>query len=239
MIYVGIELQSLILYILPIIPLVSGNWFKEASFRYFVFGVIASSLILLGVSFVYGFCGTLKLYELASFFNFDKIFNLEFRFLIGIYFIFLGILFKLGIVPFHFWIADVYQGSPLIITFFFATIPKIALVLLFLKVFNIFFISFFYNLILFLGLISIIYGTIIALYEIKIMRLFAFASISHIGFILVGITQVSVGSISNIIFYLFMYMLLVLTFFCILLSLRVSKGHKIFYIETLTDLCNI
>lgn len=194
---------------------------------------------MLGVSFVYGFCGTLKIYQLASFFAFDKFLNLEFRFLIGILFIFLGILFKLGIVPFHFWIADVYQGSPLTITFFFATIPKIVLVLLFLKFFNIFFISFFCNLVLFLGLISIIYGTIIALYEVKLMRLFAFASISHIGFILVGMTQASVGSISNIIFYLFMYMVLVLTFFCILLSLRVSKGHKVFYIETLTDLCNI
>ena len=71
------------------------------------------------------------------------------------------------------------------------------------------------------------------------MRLFAFASISHVGFILVGMTQVSVGSISNIIFYLFMYILLVLTFFCILLNLRVSKGHSVFYIATLTDLCNV
>lgn len=164
---------------------------------------------------------------------------MEFRFLIGILFFLIGILFKLGVVPFHFWIADVYQGSPLTITFFFATIPKTALVFLFLKVFNIFFLSFFYNLVLFLGLLSIIYGTIIALYEIKIMRLFAFASISHVGYILIGMTQISVGSISNIVFYLFMYMLLVLTFFCILLNFRVSKGHGVFYIFTLTDLCNI
>jgi len=238
-IYVSLELQSLVLYVLPIISFVSGNWFKEAAFKYFIFGVIASSLILLGISFVYGFCGALNLHQLAHFFDFDKILNLEFRFLIGILFFLIGILFKLGVVPFHFWIADVYQGSPLTITFFFATIPKTALVFLFLKVFNIFFLSFFYNLVLFLGLLSIIYGTIIALYEVKIMRLFAFASISHVGYILIGMTQISVGSISNIVFYLFMYMLLVLTFFCILLNFRVSKGHGVFYIFTLTDLCNI
>jgi len=129
----------------------------------------------------------------------------------------------LGVVPFHFWIADVYQGSPLAVTFFFATVPKIVLIFLFLKVFNIFSIGFFYNLVLFLGIISIVYGTIIALYEVKIMRLFAFASISHVGFILVGMTQVSVGSISNIIFYLFMYILLVLTFFLYFIK---SKGFK-------------
>jgi NADH-quinone oxidoreductase subunit N len=100
----------------------------------------------LGVSFIYGFCGTLKLPQLAIFFDFDKILNLELRFLIGVLFVFLGILLKLGVVPFHFWIADVYQGSPLAVTFFFATVPKIVLIFLFLKVFNIFSIGFFYNL---------------------------------------------------------------------------------------------
>jgi len=124
-IYISLELQSLVLYVLPIISFASGNWFKEASFKYFIFGVIASSLTLLGVSFIYGFCGTLKLPQLAIFFDFDKILNLELRFLIGVLFVFLGILLKLGVVPFHFWIADVYQGSPLAVTFFFfATVPK-------------------------------------------------------------------------------------------------------------------
>lgn len=127
----------------------------------------------------------------------------------------------------------------MIITFFFATVPKIVLVVLFLKVFNVFFVSFFYNLVLFFGIISIIYGTVIALYEVKIMRLLAFASVSHMGFLLIGLTQVSSSSMACVIFYLFMYIILVMNFFCILLNLRVYKGTSPSYIITLTDFCNI
>jgi NADH-quinone oxidoreductase subunit N len=127
----------------------------------------------------------------------------------------------------------------LIITFFFATVPKIVLVVLFLKVFNALGVSFFFNLVLVLGIASIIYGTIIALYETKVMRLLAFASISHMGFLLIGLTQVSLSSMACVIFYLFMYIILVMNFFCILLNLRVHKGKKFSYIITLTDFCNI
>jgi NADH-quinone oxidoreductase subunit N len=129
----------------------------------------------------------------------------------------------------------VYQGAPLVITLFFATIPKVALVFLFLKVFYLLNISFFYNLALFFGLVSVIYGTLLALYEVKVMRMFAFASISHIGYILIGMTQISIAGISNIMFYLFMYVLLVLAFFLILLNLQIANSNAI----TLTDLCKI
>jgi NADH-quinone oxidoreductase subunit N len=101
-IYLSLELQSFVLYILPIISVISGNWFKEASFKYFVFGVIGSSLILLGISFIYGFCGTLKLHQLIKFLDFNAILNIEFRFLIGFLFVFLGIFLKLGAAPFHY-----------------------------------------------------------------------------------------------------------------------------------------
>jgi NADH-quinone oxidoreductase subunit N len=113
------------------------------------------------------------------------------------------------------------------------------LIILFLKFINIFLIIYFYSFILFLGLISIFYGTIIALYETKIIRLFAFASISHVGYILIGITQISISSLASIIFYLFMYILLILTFFCVLSFLCAPKGHKAPYDLTLMDLVSV
>jgi len=100
--YLSLELQSLVLYVLPIVLCISGNFPREASFKYFIFGSIASSFILLGISFIYGFCGFTSFRELETFFKFDSIFGIEFRFLIGILFVFLGILFKMGIVPFHY-----------------------------------------------------------------------------------------------------------------------------------------
>jgi NADH-quinone oxidoreductase subunit N len=100
--YLSLELQSLVLYVLPIVLCISGNFPREASFKYFVFGSIASSLILLGISFIYGFCGFTRFNDLIEFFNFDSIFETEFRFLVGVLFVFLGVLFKIGIVPFHY-----------------------------------------------------------------------------------------------------------------------------------------
>jgi NADH-quinone oxidoreductase subunit N len=101
-VYLGLELQSLVLYILPIMPLFLNNRTSEASFKYFIFGTIASSLILLGISFIYGFCGTLNFFQLLVFFDFDKILDIEFRFLVGVLFVILGVLLKIGVVPFHF-----------------------------------------------------------------------------------------------------------------------------------------
>lgn len=134
LIYLAIELQSLSLYILASIKRYS-NLSIEAGLKYFIFGSFASGLLLFGISLIYGFSGTTNLNELYFMLFLSNLNDISVGLVFGYTLVLIGLLFKLGIVPFHYWLVDVYDGSPLVITYFFSILPKISILILFYRIF--------------------------------------------------------------------------------------------------------
>ena len=245
-VYLSLEIQGFCFYILAALKKYS-NLSIEAGLKYFILGSFSSSVFLFGISIIYGFAGTLNFSELSVLLRFENYFcftddftiinfsqsgnwtlsslwnSSEFIFgiTIGLIFVSVGILFKLALFPFHFWIADVYQGSPMIVTLFFSTVAKISFWLLFVKVyFNVFvyFDFFIFPAINFFSAVSIIFGIIVSLYQEKIKRLLALSAISHMGFL-----TISVGSFDGFaasLFYFFTYILILINMFAVLLTFR-------------------
>ena len=183
--YLAIELQSLCFYIITCLKIFS-NFSVESGLKYFILGAFSSGLLLFGSSLLYGFTG------ITNFLDFLVLFNdvLEYNFylyigsLIGFIFILFGIFFKIGVVPFHLWVPDIYEGAPTIVSLFFATVPQLSILVLLFRL-NLIFVEFHNELfILFLILsgLSIFIGTIGSIYQSKLKRLLAFSAISNIGY---------------------------------------------------------
>ena len=238
--YLAIELQSLSFYILTASKRKSPLSI-EAALKYFILGSIASSFILFGISIIYGVFGTLNfgnIFLILSNIYYVENINLIIGLINGFLFILTGIFFKMGAAPFHFWLPDVYEGSPNNITSFFAIVPKIAFVGLLIRfIFDIFVdISFFFEIIFYiLAVLSMLLGSLSALQQKKIKRLLAYSSISHIGFILIGFTSNIFDSIPYILLYIIIYIIMSINLWTSYLSLNIN--HK--PIKYLTDLSNI
>ena len=210
--YLSIELQSLSFYILAASKRKSILSI-ESSLKYFILGSIASGFILFGASIIYGITGSVSfsnIFLLISNINLIESSNILFGLIYGYIFILVGLLFKIGSAPFHFWLPDVYEGSPNNITTLFAILPKISffgiLIRLHFDIFkdlSYFFINFFYI----LALLSMFIGTLSTLQQKKIKRLLAFSSITHVGFILIGFTSTNLNNIQYILFYIIVYIL--------------------------------
>lgn len=176
-------------------------------------------------------------YNLEAMSHFYK--NMEFTYFIGFLFIIIGLFFKLGVAPFHMWLPDVYEGAPLISTALFALIPKIALIFLLIK-FTAF--HFFFNLdvwfFIFMGcgFLSIFIGTFGALFQTKIKRLFAYSAISHMGFILVSLSNFTAINFAIAFIYGITYIFLNISFFAILICLRKFDGSELKDIRELSSL---
>jgi NADH-quinone oxidoreductase subunit N len=189
--YLTIEVQSLCFYILTMSQR-NSILSVEASLKYFILGSIASSFILLGSSFIYGLLGTLnfgQIYLILS--NITFLDNIAFlnACSISFLFIFIGLFFKIGAAPFHLWLPDVYEGAPTNITLFFATVPKLAFLSILIRfIFDVLgdISIFFSNIFLIISILSILIGSFASVQQVKIKRLLAYSSISHIGFILLG-----------------------------------------------------
>ena len=227
--YMSLELQSFCFYILAAMRRYS-NLSVEAALKYFILWAFSSSVFLFGSSLIYGSLGTLNFMDIElvlssfnSFLNFNKLV------FFGAFFILVGFFFKLGIVPFHFWIADVYEGSPLLITAFFSVFPKISFFFVLLIVIFFVFSSLSYILIdvfYFSALSSVFLGILYALYQYKIKRLLAYSAVTHMGYILFAISQGSVEGFQSFFIYIFIYVFSSLNIFGILLAFR---QHKTFY----------
>ncbi len=235
--YLAIELQSLCFYILATLKNFT-NFSSEAGIKYFILGAFSSGILLLGCSLIYGFTG------LTDFYSFELLFQnkgisweITYGITIGILLIITSLLFKIAAAPFHVWSPDVYEGAPTIITALFAIVPKIAILSIFIRIVNIFFIQDFYytnQFILLSGLISLFIGTFSALYQVKIKRLLAYSAISHVGFLLIGISILSLESFYAVIFYILVYMLLSINVFSIILNLR--KWNNNFKVKKINEL---
>lgn len=238
--YLAIEIQSLSFYILTASQKKS-SFAIEAAFKYFILGSIASSFILFGTSIVYGVTGSLNfgdIYMILNNLNYVEHIDILFGIFYGLLFILVGILFKTGAVPFHFWLPDVYEGTSNNVTAFFAIVPKIAYVSLLIRfMFDIFSdVSTFFEIIFEICAISsMVIGALSALRQTKVKRLLAYSSISHVGFILIGFTANLYESITYILFYVIIYTITSINLWTTFLVLNINNKP----IKYLTDLSNL
>ena len=219
LIYLAIELQSLTLYIFATFNR-NSEFSTEAGLKYFVFGGLMSCFLLLGMSLIYLYFGSISFELISSIINFSN----EPLLFSGFLFVLIVLLFKVGSAPFHFWLCDVYEGSILSVTMLFASAPKIILFSLLFKL--CFFILLDYNYIWssILGssaVLSIIIGSVSALYQKRIKRLFAYSTIAHTGFILLAFLACSLESAKALIFYVIIYSCLTVAMFAILINASV------------------
>ena len=230
--YLGLELQSLCLYILASFKRDDGKS-TEAGLKYFVLSALASGLLLYGCSLIYGFTGSTN-FEIIST-NLDEA-NVGAVF--GIVFIIVGLAFKVSAVPFHMWTPDVYEGSPTSVTSFFALVPKIAAISVFIRFMYVPFvnlISQWQTIIIFLSIASMILGAVAAIGQSNIKRLMAYSSIGHMGYALAGIATGTNEGIQSTIIYLTIYLVMNLgAFGCIFML----KRENIFY-ENINDLSGL
>lgn len=237
--YLSLELQSLSLYVLA----TSNRYLNksiEGGLKYFIFGSVASGLFLFGISLLYGLTGLTNFSELSFFLYYNK-FNYDYLILLLLSFLFIisGFLFKFSIVPFHNWTPDVYEGAPLLITAFFAIVPKIAIFYIFINFILLFYINFFeiwHYLFFICGIFSIIIGSLGALSQLKIKRLLAYSTISNVGFIFISLSLNTFEGYHAALIYLILYLLLNLSFFSILLCLRKATNKLITNITEISSL---
>ncbi len=226
--YLGLEILSLSLYTLIAIARKRSNAI-EAALKYFVLGAIASGLLLYGMSMVYGISGSLNIGEIAQFSSATNLGGREALIInFGLVFLVIGIAFKLGAVPFHMWVPDVYQGAPTATTMFIATVPKIAVVAMLVRIlidglgamqldWQGLFVA--------LSLLSIAIGSLAALMQTNIKRLLAYSTISHIGFIMLGFVTGVIAGYGAAVFYVLAYVIMSLAAFGVIILLN-KKGFE-------------
>ena len=228
-VYLGLELMSLPLYAMVAMNKESGTA-SEAAMKYFVLGALASGLLLYGISILYGASGTLVLPELATYISSQA--DNRIAFIFGLVFVVVGIAFKLGAVPFHSWLPDVYEGAPTAVTLFLAGAPKVAAFAMAIRLLIDGMLPLhvdWQGMLIILSLLSMAVGNIIAISQTNIKRMLAYSAIAHTGFLLLGILpglQVSLGaSYAGALFYVIAYVIMSMgAFGFIILSGR--KGHE-------------
>jgi NADH-quinone oxidoreductase subunit N len=204
-VYLSLELTTFSFYILTLSQRNSA-FSVEAALKYFILGTLASALLVFGVSIIYGLTGTTNL-------NHHLVLNLsastEPNLLLAIELSFLcfscGLLFKLGSVPFHVWVPDVYEGAPTYVTAIFSVLPKIAIFVVLIRVVQITRIDVWFYWFLVIGLLSILGGSLSALSQTKTKRLFALSGVSHVGYALLGLSCGTLDSYSSCLLYILVY----------------------------------
>jgi len=230
--YLGLELQSLSLYILASFQR-DNEKSTEAGLKYFVLSALASGILLYGCSLIYGFTGSTN-FEIIS----KNLTTENTGAVFGIVFILVGLAFKVSAVPFHMWTPDVYEGAPTSVTNFFALIPKIAAISVFIRFMYVPFINVINQwqlIIVFLSIASMMLGAIAAIGQNNIKRLIAYSSIGHMGYALAGLATGTNAGIQSTIIYLTIYLVMNLGVFgCIFMM----KRENIYY-ENVSDLSGL
>ena len=222
--YLGLELQSLCLYILAAFKR-DDEKSTEAGLKYFILSALATGMLLYGCSLIYGFTGSTNFEVISS--NLNK---LDTGAVFGIIFVIVGLAFKVSAVPFHMWTPDVYEGSPTSVTSFFALIPKIAALSIFIRFMYVPFINMiieWQSIIIFLSIASMILGAVAAIGQNNIKRLMAYSSIGHMGYILAGLSTGTNAGVQSTIIYLVIYLLMNLAAFgCIFMMKRENLYYE-------------
>jgi len=219
MLYISIELQSLALYVLVALKK-SSLRASEAALKYFILGSIASAIILYGASMVYAITGETN-YDLIK--DFGEVHENNMIFSLGIVLILSGIAFKLSAAPFHMWTPDVYEGAPTSVTTVLITLPKVAaltvLIHLLMKPF-LYQIEAWQPILIIISILSMLIGSISALRQDNLKRLFAFSTIANIGYVLIGFVSASDKAIEIAILYMLIYTISSLGIFSFIMLIR-------------------
>jgi len=215
--YVGLELQSLSLYVVASLRRDSVKS-TEAGLKYFVLGALSSGLLLYGASLTYGYAGTTLFSGIIEAAQGD----LSLGLLFGLVFISAGLAFKVSAAPFHMWTPDVYEGSPAPVTAFFATAPKVAAMALFARVVHDAFggaVGDWQQVIAALSVVSMFVGAIAAIGQTNIKRLMAYSSIAHMGFALMGLAAGTQLGVQAMLIYMAIYVTMNIAAFAFILGM--------------------
>jgi NADH-quinone oxidoreductase subunit N len=232
--YVGLELQSLSVYVLAAMKRESATA-TEAGLKYFVLGALSSGMLLYGASMVYGFTGTTQLDQIVN------VIALETRsigLIFGMVFLLAGIAFKLSAVPFHMWTPDVYEGAPTPVTAFLASAPKVAAMALIIRVVTVSFepiMGDWQQIVIFLSIASMALASFAAIGQRNIKRLLAYSSIGHVGFALVGLSAGTAVGVEGVAVYMAIYIVMTIGIFACLLALRTENGP----VERIDDMAGL
>jgi len=222
--FVALEVFSLPLYLLAGLSRRRRLLSQEAALKYFLLGAYASAFFLFGAAFVYGYSGTVSISGIsAAAGSANDIFLF-----IGIIFIAVGLLFKISAVPFHSWTPDVYQGAPTPITGFMAACTKVAAFGAILRIFYVGFAdsqTLWQPLIAVIAVITMIFGSVVAIAQRDVKRMLAYSSIAHAGFLLLGVVSLSKEGLAASLFYLFAYGFTTIAAFGIISLVRDSTGE--------------
>jgi NADH-quinone oxidoreductase subunit N len=233
-IYLGLELLALSLYALVAFDRRSANG-AEAAMKYFVLGALASGMLLYGISMIYGATGTLRFDELAQVVRHGDLNRLVMIF--GIVFLVIGLAFKLGAVPFHMWVPDIYHGAPTAVTLFIGSAPKIAAFALAMRLLVDGLSGLhggwqgWQGMLIVLAVLSMGVGNLIAIAQSNIKRMLGYSTISHVGFILLGILAGTKEGYTAAMFYTLVYALMSAGSFGVIIAL----SRKGFEAENLED----
>ncbi len=230
--YLGLELQSLALYILASIDR-DNLRSSESGIKYFVLSALSSGLLLYGCSLLYGFTGSTNFEIIAN-----KLDNENVGAIFAMVFILVGLAFKVSAVPFHMWTPDVYEGAPTSITSFFAVVPKIAGLALLIKFM---FVPFsrilieWQTIMIFISIASMILGAVAAIVQKNIKRLLAYSSIGHIGYALAGVATGSTSGYASSVIYITIYVVMNIGAFSCLYLMKKDGAYK----ENIEDLSGV
>jgi NADH-quinone oxidoreductase subunit N len=230
--YMGLELQSLSLYVLAAIRRDSLRA-TEAGLKYFMLGALASGLMLYGASLVYGYAGTTLFSGIAAAVGGDG--QMSVGLLMGLAFLLAGLAFKVSAVPFHMWTPDVYEGAPTPVTAFFATAPKLAAMALLVRLVHDAFGAApgdWQQILAFLAIASMVWGAVAAVGQTNIKRLMAYSSISHMGFALMALASGTEQGVQATLVYMAIYVVTNIGTFAFILSMR-RNGRPV---ESIQDL---
>ena len=234
-VYLGLELLSLSLYAL-VAYVRDSNDASEAAIKYFVLGAIASGMLLYGMSIMYGISGSLNLGEIGIYLaNVEQV---SIGLVFALVFIVIGVAFKLGAVPFHMWVPDVYQGAPTAVTLLIATAPKFAAFVMAYRLLSEGMQALhvdWQQMLMILAVLSLIFGNVIAIAQTSIKRMLAYSTISHIGFVLLGFLSGENIGYASALFYTLIYVLMAAGAFGVLLQLKARLKHDMRDVDLLTD----
>tara|TARA_R110001592_G_scaffold16881_7_gene71496 strand:- start:22091 stop:23530 length:1440 start_codon:yes stop_codon:yes gene_type:complete len=218
--YMSLELQSLSLYILAAFhrnSLKSG----EAAAKYFILGALSSGMLLFGISLIYGFTGSLDFTTIQT--TLEGLQAIPPGFTVGMVFVLAALVFKISAAPFHMWTPDVYQGAPTSVTAFLALVPKVAAMALIIRLL---FMPFapveeqWIQILYFVSIASLLFGSFAAIAQKNIKRLFAYSSIGNMGYALIGLVAGTELGVSSVIIFMLIYMIMTAGSFAVILCMR-------------------
>ena len=217
--YLGLELLSLSLYAMVALDR-DSRLGCEAAMKYFVLGALASGMLLYGISMIYGSTGSLELARIGE--SLAAPGAMRLTMVLGLVFVVVGVAFKLGAVPFHMWVPDVYEGAPTAVTLFIATAPKIAAFGMLMRALvdglgGL--VADWSQMLTVLAVLSLAAGNVIAIAQTNIKRMLAYSAIAHVGFLFVGMASGTPAGYAASMFYVLTYALMALGGFAMVIWL--------------------